>query len=851
MRTLALCFLACLILFACKEQEEKMISKLDEKTYPYDQFYINQNFPHTSVDTRDIARARQAVKDDMLHSKRATGQWEEQGPGNIGARINTIAAHPTNSNEMMLGFASGGVFKTTDNGENWAPMFDEQVDLNIGDITYDPNDGNTVYVGTGDPNISGFPKLGSGIFKSEDGGQTWAYKGLREANIISKVHVAPTDSDIIYVSSMGIPFKKTTDRGVYKSTDGGDNWKQILQVNDSTGVIDMAVHPSDPNIIYAAGWNRLRSDQKSRIVGPDARIHKSIDGGQTWTMLEGGLPVEESLGRIGLAMSGTNPDHVYAMYINTGGAEHCSHGGSQLMGIWDSTDGGATWNEINTGENSGLPCNALGGFAWYFGKLRVNPNDDNHIFLLGVDMYVTRDKGESWSPAVPNWSTYQVHADKHDLVFVDDKAILATDGGAYRANIDSLDWVDIENIAATQFYRTGYNPHKPDTYYGGAQDNGTSSGNGMDINSWQRIYGGDGFEVGFDNEDSLIMYASSQRGNLVVSFTGGQWFESGNTGFDSEESSNWDSPYILSPHNNKILYYGRESMYRGFNDGEFLGWEKISPRLINHGPEVDNDFFQRTISEVSQSPINADYLYAGTSDARVWHSPDAGASWNNISEGVPYRYISDVYASPTYEATVYVSVTGYKSDDSTAYIYRSDDQGNSWTPISDDLPPIPVNEIFVLPEHDDRVIFAATNGGVYVTQDAGENWDRLGNNMPIIEVYDLDYNVKNHSLIAGTFARGIQTFDLTQIGIDMPSSSQEISDINLEIYPSTTNGKFQIKTDEKILDIKAFDLSGNMVLAILDKNQPDISALPNGMYIISIQTANGSKSKKIIKHGLE
>lgn len=856
MRQLLLLTLTALSIFSCQDQPKPSLAeddKLAEKLYPYEQFYVNRNFPDKEVDVRAIAQAKASVKQARQSGARSEGKWISQGPGNIGARVNTIAVNPSNDNEMVMGFSSGGIFKTVDNGQNWSPIFDEQIDLNIGDITYDPNNSDIIYAGTGDPNISGYPKIGSGVFKTIDGGETWSYIGLQESSIVSRVHVAASNSDILYVSTMGIPFKKTNDRGVYKSTDGGATWEHVLFINDSTGVIDMVVHPEDPNIVYAAGWNRIRNDKESRIVGPDARIHKTTDGGETWTMLEGGLPIGESLGRIGLAMSGSNYDHIYAMYINTGGAEHCEGSGSQLMGIWDSEDAGSTWTEINTGEESGLPCGALGGFAWYFGQLRVNPNDDNDLFVLGVDMFRTTNKGLSWDRAVPAWQTYEVHADKHDLIFNNNEILLGTDGGAYRSTIDdSLVWVDIENIPTTQFYRTAYNPHTPDLYYGGAQDNGTSGGNGGNINQWRRIYGGDGFQMAFDQLDSNIMYASSQRGNLGVSFNGGLFFDSGNLGFDDEESSNWDSPYILSPQDNKVLYYGRESMYRGFNDGSFLEWEKISPKLIEHGDEVGDDFFQRTISAVSQSAINGSLIYAGTSDGRVWRSMDSGLNWDNISEGVPYRYISDIVPSATMENTVYVSVTGYKSDDFTPYIHRSDDNGDTWESISGNLPLISINEIYVLEENGADIIFVATDGGIFFTQDDGLNWDILGDNLPIIEVYDLDYNEVHNQLIAATFARGIQTFDLSQVGIGEPVSSVTNQEIDFNIFPNLTTGIVNIQTEEPINKIQVFDINARLMWdGHVQDGQIDISPLPDGMYIIHASSNKGQKAKRIIKHGLE
>lgn len=825
-------------------------SKLEEKQFPYEQQFINKNFPYTTPDYRAYKLAREEAAKQSKAGARSDGKWVVQGPGNIGARVNTLAVNPNNSDEIIAGFASGGVFRTVDNGTTWEPIFDQQSDLNIGEVTYDPNTPSTIYVGTGDPNISGFPKIGSGIFKSTDGGDSWTYKGLEQASIISRIHVAPTDSDVIYVSTMGLPFIKTTDRGVYKSTDGGETWEHKLMINDSVGVIDMVVNPDDHDILYAAGWNRNRSDSISRIVGPDARIHKSTDGGDTWTMLEGGLPITNQMGRIGLAMSGQNYDNIYASYVNTGGNDSCTNGGSQLLGIWKSSDAGNSWSEINTLPETGLPCNALGGFAWYFGQVRVNPNDDNDIFVLGVDLWRTQDGGSSWDRAVPLWSTYDVHADKHDLIWDGDRMILATDGGVYESINDGEHWEDIENIATTQFYRIGYNPHKPNWYYGGAQDNGTSGGNKDMINEWPRIFGGDGFTVDFDPSDSLIYYVTTQNGGLRVTFNGGEFFDSARSGFDNSESTNWDTPYFVSKHDPKTLYAGRESVYRGFNDGNTVEWTKISPSLTD---TTDNEaFLTRNISTVHQSPLIEEYLYAGTTDGLVWSSIDGGETWDNVSDGVPYRYVSDIVASPSNPNTAFVSVTGYKSNDFVAHIHRTDDNGQTWIPISGDLPQISINDILVHPEYGDNVIFVATDAGIYFTEDAGETWDRLGDNMPIIEVYDMVYNPVNNELVAGTFARGIQTFDLSQVNLDADiSSTNEIPTYAINVYPSVTDSRLTATWQDYGFDrytIRSMNgriiEKGEIVGTMLDL---DVSYFQQGSYVITFESGFETHSKQFIK----
>ncbi len=470
-------------------------NRLTTKYEPSDEFFLQRAYPEGRFSIEAYANGLKQAR-QMAQARTANGfdqEWTTQGPGNIGARINTVAANPQNENIIYAGFSEGGIFKTTDGGQNWVPIFDDQVFLSIGDIVLDPNDPETVYVGTGDVNISGYPFIGDGLYRSTNGGDTWTHLGLTDQRIISKIVIDPTDSDRLFVGTMGLPFEPNNQRGLYRSTDGGNNWEQVLFLSDSTGVIDVLMNPDNPQILYAAGWDRIRNNTLSLVSGQGARIYKSVDGGDNWTMLSGGLP-NGIHSRLGLAMSGTNPDVVFAQYVDTS---------YNLEAIYKTTNGGNNWFPIPTDEfTTGLSSNALGGFGWYFAKIRVNPNDDDDIFLLGVDLWRTQDGGNNWTQATPPWWEYSVHADKHDLLFTPSgNILLATDGGLYRTDLTTENWEDIENIPTTQFYRVAYNPHNPDFYYGGAQDNGSTGGNATGINFWERIYGGDGFTMAFDPFD--------------------------------------------------------------------------------------------------------------------------------------------------------------------------------------------------------------------------------------------------------------------------------------------------------------------------------------------------------------
>ena len=429
-------------------------------------------------------------------------EWTTRGPINVGARINTIALDPIDTSVIYAGFSAGGIFKTTDGGQNWKPVFDHQAYLAIGDIAIHPKNNKIVFAGTGDPNISGYPFIGDGLFRSTDAGNTWQYQGLREGRIISKILIDPLRPDTMYVGCMGLPFERDRNRGMYKTTDGGKTWRQILFVDTQAGIIDAVMDPSNPQVIYAASWDRIRNNQESTVSGDHARIYKTSDGGRSWTVLSRGLPTGPQ-GRIGLTISPQHPNVLYAVYVGTN---------SELEGIYKTTDGGQDWERLPIESGPGFQPGALGGFGWYFGKIRVHPQDTGTVYLLGVELHRISDGGLQWRTLPDSFDGDMPHADKHDLVFTDEgKMLLATDGGLFKSKDGGSSWKDIENIPATQFYRVEYNPHEPAYYYGGAQDNGSLAGSQME---WRRMYGGGGFPNPFPPGGPHVFYAEYPNGGM-------------------------------------------------------------------------------------------------------------------------------------------------------------------------------------------------------------------------------------------------------------------------------------------------------------------------------------------------
>lgn len=839
-------FYSCQVDHSNKDSDQKSIDKrVDDKLYPYEGFFLSKNFPEEKFAYNAY---REALKDVSQLKKTGSltraGEWIQQGPGNIGGRVNTIAINPENPTEMMLGYSIGGIFRTRDNGTSWQPVFDDESILSLSDILYDPNDASVIYAGTGDHNISGYPVTGDGIYKSDDGGDTWNVIGLREAGVISEIGISPANSDIVYAASMGLPFERTQDRGLYKSDNGGQDWEKVFYLNDSTGVIDIEVHPSNPDIVYAATWTRIRNNGESTLEGETVGIYKTIDGGATWEKLTNGLP-EGRLIRPGLAMFPSDPDILYAMFVYDNDDFEVCNVGFQLQGIYKTTNGGESWEPVNTTEDSGLPCNVLAGFGWYFGKIRVNPDDVDNIFILGVDLYATPDGGVTWERAAPPWWSYEVHADKHDLVFSNGQIFLGTDGGAYTSVLGADFWVDIENIVSTQFYRVALNPHQPFTYYGGAQDNGTTGGNSAIINDWPRIFGGDGFQVEFDPTDPQKFYVLTQNGGLRVTYDGGEQFENARDGLFGR--SNWDMPYILSSGDPSTLYAGTDRMFRTVTTIDSVLWEPISDMLVDTLNATIST--SPTISTIDESPVNNNIIYCGTSDGLVWRSLDKGDTWELINEGLPRRYISDVKASKSDPAIVYVTIQGYRDNDFTPYIYRSQDNGDSWEAINGDLPQIAINDILLPNTDDDSDIFVGTDAGVFFTRDAGISWELLGDNLPVVPVYDMRLDYITNDLVVGTFARGIYTFALSQIE-DVAINDLQKNELLIRNNVSATEVYIDNLPSE-IVSIIVSNLGGNsynLPISYTETYTLDVTPFSNGLHFFTVITQDGQKyTGKFIK----
>lgn len=819
-------------------------ARIDHKAEPFDQFTFQRSYPDTTFNVVGWRRRLQSVRLNEQVAERSgnpcvgyNASWTLQGPANVAGRTNAIAIHPNNDDILLAGFAGGGIFKSIDGGANWHPVFDEQPELSIGDITYDPQNPDIVYAGTGDPNMPIVLFNGEGIYKSTDGGDTWNYLGLAGGGVISKVLVDPQNSQVLYAATMGNPYVRSNERGVYKSTNGGITWQKVLFVSNQAGASDLVMHTSQPQVLYASFWDRIRSNTESMVYGPHARVYKSTDGGATWNQLGGGLPTG-IWGRTGLVISATNPNKLYAVYVDSL---------SRPGGLYKTTDGGQTWTSMNV---TGL-SNAYGNFGWFFGKLRLNPLNDEELYFLGILLWRRDPQSGSFGVGAG------AHADTHDLVFGSTgRRYLATDGGVYRNNPGQMIWTKCLNLPTTQFYRTNYNPHLPNTYFAGAQDNGIQKGNGANINGWTAIFPADGFRSAFNPNDANNFWIEIQNGSIYRTSDGGLNFDGGATAFGTSDRCNWDAPFFQSVHPPHFLYAGT---YRVYSSPDGTGWGPFSGDLTD-GLVYEPRF--HTISALNESPVTAGKMLAGTSDGNLWRKDPSG-NWTNISSGLPNRYVTSVHGSTVLTNRIFITQSGFRDDEYVPHIHRSDNNGTSWTDISGDLPQLPVNDLLILPGHADSVLFAATDGGVYATTDGGQNWGRLGDNMPYIPAFDLEHNPVRKELVAATFARGLWTYPIDSVFVQsqggvlvaqqgLIQTAEMLGVDNVEVDPgvySDTSGQFILnglspctthtitpyRNDDHLLGVSTFDL------VLINKHILDIEPF-NTPYKSIAADANRSKT---------
>lgn len=786
------------------------------------------------------AAAQASEQEHLQQNVFAQMHWQELGPVAFGGRIVDIAVHPENRWVWWVAAASGGLWKTTNNGISFEPQFQDAHSISIGDIAVAPSLPDTLYVGTGEANNQRSSYWGNGVHKSTDGGRTFRHMGLEGTEHIGRIVVHPRDPDLVYVAALGALYTPNEERGLYRSRDGGANWECMKHLGPDTGFVDVAIDPKEPSVLYAASYERRRRAWDFREGGTGSRLWKTTDGGDTWTQLAGGLPGGD-LGRIGIDLCASAPEILYACIENLnpagaapaqvpitedGGdvgdpreprepdaglppaevladplARHEWFAGTgedgereaqdpqraprrRLIGgeVWRSDDAGATWSKTTERSIGGSP-------GYYYGQIRVDPNDADTVYVLSVPAYASTDGGRSWTPEErqrgrqggqrrtgPRARAFHgdLHVDHHAL-WIDPQdsrhCILGNDGGLAITWDRGKNWDHVARLPIAQFYAIGVDDRVPYRVYGGLQDNGTwgfavcgDDSNGIEATDAFRIGGGDGFYVVCDPNDPDVVYSESQFGALARSDlrTGERKGIKPRAAKGSPPLRfNWMTPIVVSPHAPHTVYTGSQFVHRSRNRGD--DWTVISPDLSTDDPDKKRgDVPHCTITTIAESPLREGWLWAGTDDGRVWSTRDGGLRWTELTdrfdEAARGLWVSRVEASPHAADTAFVAFTGYREDRREPLLFRTDDGGETFLAIHNDLPQEPVNVVRQHP-HNPAVLFAGTEMGAYVSVDDGASWFRLGAGLPRTAVHDLLVHPREQHVLVGTHGRGIWALD--------------------------------------------------------------------------------------------
>jgi len=884
-----------------------------------------------STQASEVLKALQEQEQMKASSLVKNIRLENIGPTIMSGRVVDLDVNPENPTEFFVAYASGGLWYTDNNGTTFSPVMDDTPTQNLGDIAVHWPSG-TIYAGTGENNSSRSSYAGIGMFKSTDKGKTWTFAGLPDSHHIGRIAIHPNKPEVITVAVMGHLYSPNSERGIYRSLDGGITWQQTLYVNEGTGFIELMAAPDNPEVLFAAAWERDRKAWNFTGNGPGSGIYKSTDGGATWQLLSkpgSGFPTGEGVGRIGLAVFDSNT--VYAIldnqnrrpeevdeadsdkltkedfrkmsakqflalddnrldeFLKTNGfqekyradnVKQLVRSGSiepadltayledanallfdtPVIGaeVYRSNDGGDSWVKTHDGFLEDLYYS----YGYYFGQIQVAPYDQEQIYISGVPILRSDDGGKTFVSINGD----NVHSDHHAL-WVDPAIkghlVNGNDGGLNISYDFGAQWIKNNSPSVGQFYAINVDHQEPYHVYGGLQDNGVWKGPHNASESvrwhstgqypWEAILGGDGMQVQVDSRNPDIVYTGFQFGNYFrLDLSSGErtYIQPKHSLGENPYRFNWQTPILLSPHNQDIIYLGSNKLHRSMNQG--TDWTAISGDLTKGGKKGNVAY--GTLTTISESPSRFGLLYTGSDDGLVQVSKDAGGSWKRISDGFPADlWVSRVAASNHSETRVFAALNGYRWDDFKAYVYMSDNQGETWTDISEGIPASPVNVILEDPVNED-LLFVGTDNGLYVSLNRGESWQLMQNGMPHVAVHDLVIQPEARHLLVGTHGRSIYKADIAPLqemhreALNTPLVAFELSDIR---HSSRWGNSYSVwgTPNTPGLDIGFYSRNGGSTRATIQTldgivlSETEVSADP-GFNVISYDVAFSKSGKK-------
>lgn len=748
-------------------------------------FYLILNI--ASAQAQNASDRQKSTEKPLETSMMSNLVWRSIGPANMGGRVSDVEGVPGDPNTVYVATGSGGIFKTTNGGANWTPIFDRQSTISVGDIALEPGNPDVIWVGTGESNVRNSVSFGDGVYKSTDGGKNWKHLGLENTNTISKIVINPRNPDIVYVAAVGRAWGANEDRGVFMTTDGGKTWTKTLYIDQFHGASDLEIDPQNPNILYAGMWRFERKAWTFTSGSDKGGVFRSLDGGRTWNKIEKGLP--KTIGRIGLAVSLSNPNVVYAMLEAKEGT------------LYRSDDKGETFQQVNKNQN-------IVGRGFYYTRVRVDPTNENKVYAVASPLFLSLDGGRNFQRISPN-----THIDYHALWIdpLNPKRLWQGQDGGVAVTTDGKNWEYINNLPIGQFYQVFADNREP--FYnltGGLQDNGTWTGpsrnrepSGILNDDWRMISFGDGFYA-ITNQDNPDLFLTESQGGSVVKTdmrnreqqTVVPYFGLGGAAENDKYRFNWNAPLILSPHDKNTVYLGGSVVFKSTDFGKT--WTAISPDLTTQNPARLKDaggpvFTENTSAEafetiisISESPLDANMIWAGTDDGNLQLTTDGGKNWTNLSKNVPKMpsdsSISHIEPSRTNAKTAYVAVDRHKFDDYQPYVFKTIDGGKNFTNITGNLPEKAYVHVVTEDLRNPNLLYAGTELGLYVSYNNGANWSELNlKNLPRVAVHDVQIHPRDNDLILATHGRSLWVFDdaapIQQMNSQIMQSASYLFDI--------------------------------------------------------------------------